>query len=114
VLNDHELLRENSRTRLISETVERRGPLTQVQISKLVDVTISCACKCLMLLEQGGYVRRVSRAANQKGSMTGKLPWLYARTVKPLPEIRRQREPAVPGARDLRDVVNAIICGRAN
>ena len=107
--SDRELLRENSGTRLISETVERRGPLTQVQVSRLADVTISCACKCLKLLEQGGYVRRVGQTSNQKGAMKGKLPRLYARTIKPLPDIRTTRQPSAPTAQDLCDIMNQII-----
>lgn len=48
--NTLELLRENSGTRLVCEIVNLRGPLTQIQLSELADVTISCACKCLKLL----------------------------------------------------------------
>lgn len=107
--NDRELMREDSGTRLVYEIVDRHGPLTQMQVSRLADVTISCACKCLRLLEHQGYVQRAGQTSNQKGMMNGKLPWLYARTVKPLPDIRTQRAPAAPTPQELCDIMNAMI-----
>lgn len=113
MLSDAELVREHSGTRQICAIVEQHGPLTQAQLSRLAGVTLSCACKCLLLLEQGGYVRRSGQTANRKGMTTGLLPWLYVRTVKPLPDIPQHTNDA-PTALELRDLMNAIIRRQRN
>ncbi|MHB9838499.1 hypothetical protein Q8F57_027095 [Paraburkholderia terrae] len=104
-----ELQRENSSSRIIYEALARLGPKTQSQIAAAANITVSCACKCLKLLEQEGYVHRAGRTVNSKGISIGKQPWLYARTIKPLPEIRTGLLPEPPSANDLRDIMNAII-----
>src|SRR5690349_20853076 len=104
-----ELQRENSSSRMIYEALDRLGPKTQSQIAAVTNVTISCACKCLKLLESEGYVRRAGRTVNSKGISIGKQPWLYTRTVKPLPEIRTEVLPEAPSANELRDIMNSII-----
>jgi DNA-binding Lrp family transcriptional regulator len=104
-----ELQRENSSSRIIYEALGRLGPQTQSQLSAHVDVTVSCASKCLKLLVEEGYVRREGRTVNRKGVSIGKQPWLYARTVKPLPEIRPDVLPDPPSAQELRDIMNSII-----
>ncbi|BDC43604.1 hypothetical protein [Paraburkholderia terrae] len=104
-----ELKRENSSSRIIYEALERLGPKTQSQIAAAANVTVSCACKCLKLRESSGYVRRAGRTVNSKGISIGRQPWLYARTIKTLPELRTGLLPDPPSANELRDIMNAII-----
>lgn len=101
-----ELHRENSTSRLIYEILSR--PMTQLEISSQVDVTIGCACKCLKLLEDEGYVYRTGKAPNRKGTLIGMRPWLYARTLKPLPEVG-PRAPAMAPSNELFAVMSSII-----
>ena len=109
-----ELQRENSSSRIISEALDRLGPRTQSQIAAAVNVTISCASKCLDLLVDEGYVQRSGKTVNSKGISIGKQPWLYARTVKPLPDVRSKVLPEPPSAQELCDVMNAMIRRRKN
>jgi predicted ArsR family transcriptional regulator len=111
---ERDLVRENSSSRVICDTLDRLGPRTQAQLARQTEVTISCACKCLKLLSEEGYVRRVGQTNNVKGVTIGKLPFLYARTIKQLPDVRADELPAAPNANDLRDIMNEIIRRQAS
>jgi predicted ArsR family transcriptional regulator len=106
-----ELQRDDSSTRIIFTALDTYGPMTQQQLSMRLHITISCACKCLRVLAEEGYVKRIKRTFNRKGSSIGKLPWLYARTVKPLPEVPIALPP-IDHASALQDAMNAMIRGQ--
>jgi hypothetical protein len=107
---ERDLVRESSTTRFICDALERSGPRTQLQLAREAEVTIGCICKCLKLLREEGYVERLGRRdPNVKGSMSGLLPLLYARTVRPLPEIPTGDLPEPPTPNELRDIMNSII-----
>lgn len=103
-----ELRRDGSSSRIICDMLTRTGPMTQEQLAARVSVTVGCTCKCLQLLVQQGYVSRTGRAPNSKGTTIGMRPWLYARTPKELPTLKKALPPA-PTARELCDIMNAMI-----
>ncbi|MGQ7939147.1 MarR family transcriptional regulator [Paraburkholderia sp. D1E] len=103
-----ELYRNNSSTRTICQMLERAGPLTQTQISAAGEFTAGCACKCLKLLIEEGYVRRGPRAMSRQRNTIGPRPWTYIRTAKALPSTKTGR-PATPTAQALCDIMNSII-----
>lgn len=103
-----ELHRENSSTRAICQMLERAGPLTQTQLSLAGDFTAGCACKCLKLLIDEGYVRRGPKAMSRQRNTIGPRPWTYVRTGKALPPTKPDR-PAAPTAEELCDIMNSII-----
>ncbi|PXX15867.1 hypothetical protein C7399_109202 [Paraburkholderia tropica] len=111
---ERDLVREDSSTRLICDALERLGPRTQAQLARQIEVTISCACKCLKLLRDERYVRLVGQTNNIKGVSNGKLPFLYARTIKPLPDLRTGEVLPAPTANELRDIMNQIIRRQAS
>ena len=103
-----ELHREDSSVRAIFGVLDQFGPLTQLQIAARADITISCACKGLKFLREEGYVQRMKQTYNRKGSSIGKLPYLYGRTIKSMPDVPRSL-PEPPSARELCEIMNAII-----
>lgn len=103
-----ELHRDGSSSRVICDMLTRTGPMTQEQLAARVAVTVGCTCKCLQLLVGEGYVSRSGRAPNSKGTTIGMRPWLYARTPKELPALKPSL-PQTPTARELCDIMNAMI-----
>ncbi|MDR7006075.1 hypothetical protein J2W46_002979 [Paraburkholderia strydomiana] len=102
-----EIYRENSSTRTIC-TMLGVKPLTQTQISAATGVTNGCACKCLKLLIEEGYVKRGPRAMSGQRNSLGPRPWTYVTTGKPFPSARTAL-PEAPSAKELCDIMNQII-----
>jgi hypothetical protein len=99
---------DDSGTRIFSRLLERFGPQTQRELCERAGMTKSAASKCLAFLEHEGYVCRLHKTWNRTGSRTGAQPWLYARTVKPLPDLPGQ-QPAPPTSEELRNIMNSMI-----
>lgn len=99
--------RPDSRSRTICEALERaQRPLTQSQLAKHADATVSWVCKCLKRLSDDGYVRRSGLAMRRNGAKFGTHAKLYVRTAKELPALEH---PEPPTPKELCDIMNSII-----